>query len=494
MSTTYPPPPPFTWPQITPRQLLPVFPPPEPLPAPPLPSPPRKPMFNAPYTLSTHIFPAAHLRTTNFVSVTPPPPSNATKEERRARAEQTIQRLKDVRGSIEPRGSRQVLWNCANRYMKQGLDGTRAECVTLFFAHANGFPKEIWEPTLQYLLCSPAASVIDEVWTWESVQHGDACLINGDKIGAVFDWTDNARDILNFLIYYLPSVASSAPLPTHLARLPPDESEYRKSNPFRNRTLLAIGHSYGGCTSALAALTHPKLFSSLVLIDPVIVKPAGPLIDKTEHDNRLALGLVLGAILRGDTCDTREDAERRMLASIPRRQNQAWNTRSEAADRLVLGALLRRETWSSREEALQILRQSPFFGAWDPAVLRIYLECGTYDTIDPTSGKPIIRLKMPGMQEAVVFNETHTECEVYHRLPTLDEKIELRWVVPGKPGAGEFGPPGATRERVWLRPKNASNIRIPNAGHLIAQEAPQALARDIQEFMERRYMAPRAHL
>ncbi|KAF8065184.1 Alpha/Beta hydrolase protein [Lyophyllum atratum] len=447
MSTSYSQPPPFTWPSITPRQLLPVFPPPEPLQAPSLPSPPRKPIFSAPYTLSTHVFPAAHLRTTDFVSVPRPPPRSATKAERQAHAEKTQQTLKDLRVSLEPRGSQQVLWNCANRYVRQGLDGTRAKGVTLFFAHANGFPKEIWEPVLQHLLSSPAASAIDEVWTWESVQHGDAFLINGDKIGGVFDWADNARDILNFLIYYLPSVSSSSPLPCNLARLPIDESEYRKGNPFRNRTFVAVGHSYGGCTSTLAALTHPKLFSSICLVDPVIVKPTGHLIHKSEH-----------------------------------------------ADRLVQGAILRRETWSSREEALRVLSQSPFFGAWDPAVLKVYLECGTYETVDPLSGKPVIRLKMPGIQEAIVFSETHTEYEVFERLPTLDERIELRWVMPGKPGAGEFGPPGATSERVWIRPKNASNIRVPNAGHLIPQEAPQMLARDIQEFIERRYISLRANL
>ncbi|KAG5637888.1 hypothetical protein H0H81_002773 [Sphagnurus paluster] len=249
--SSYPPIPPFTWDSIVPRDLLAVFPPPDSLlhPPPSLPSPPRKPIFDAPYTLSTHIFPAAHLRTTDYVPVPPTPPPDAPKAERQAVAEQTAHTLKALRTSLTPRGSPQVLWNCANRYVRNGLDGTQARGLTLFFAHANGFMKEIWEPVLQHLLASPAASIIDEVWTWESVQHGDAFLINGDKIGGVFDWTDNARDILNFLTYYLPSTASAAALPTHLPRLPPAESEHRKTNPFRHRTFIAVGHSYGGCTS-----------------------------------------------------------------------------------------------------------------------------------------------------------------------------------------------------------------------------------------------------
>lgn len=38
-----------------------------------------------------------------------------------------------------------------------------------------------------------------------------------------------------------------------------------------------------------------------------------------------------------------------------------------------------------------------------------------------------------------------------------------------------LGKPGETRDRVWLRPKNSSHTRIPGAGHLIPQEAPEAL-------------------
>ena len=36
-----------------------------------------------------------------------------------------------------------VLWNCVNRYVKKDLDLSNKTGVTLFFAHANGFPKEV---------------------------------------------------------------------------------------------------------------------------------------------------------------------------------------------------------------------------------------------------------------------------------------------------------------------------------------------------------------
>ena len=74
---------------------------------------------------------------------------------------------------------------------------------------------------------------------------------------------------------------------------------------------------------------------------------------------------------------------------------------------------------------------------------------------------------MSGMHEAIVFSETHTEFEVYDHLPVLDERIKLRWVVPGQEGAPEFGPPGSTCRRVWVRPVNSTNVRIEGAGHLV---------------------------
>ncbi|KAF9011869.1 Alpha/Beta hydrolase protein [Cyathus striatus] len=419
---TYPKLPPPSWPVTVPlRKLLPVYPPPEPLSYPKLPTPSREGDFGAHYSRSTHVFPASHLRTTRMVPLPPPPPENAK-----------------IRGSIVTDGYPLVLWNCVNRYVKKGVKAENGKNgLTLFFAHANGFPKEIWEPTLQYLLSSPAAEIIDEVWVWESVQHGDAALINAENLGGIFDWTDNTRDILNFLYHFIPPQATDAPLPVHLPRLSLEESKYRYDNGLRDRTFIAVGHSYGGCTSLLAAIQHPELFSAVIAVDPVVIKPWG---------------------------------------------TSKQRCRDAHTDNLTLGALLRRDTWASKEEALEIFLKSPFFRAWDPAVLRVYVECGLYHTTDK-DGNTVVKLKMPGIQEAVVFSEVHTEYEVYQQMPSLDKRVTLRWVMPGRKGNYEFGPEGSAHERVWVRAENASNIRIASAGHLIAQEAPKELADDMADFL-----------
>jgi hypothetical protein len=76
------------------------------------------------------------------------------------------------------------------------------------------------------------------------------------------DWQDNARDISNFLLHFLPKHTTEGTLPTHLARLSPAETERRINSGFSDRKLVAIGHSYGGCTSSV---THSLYRLSLFL-------------------------------------------------------------------------------------------------------------------------------------------------------------------------------------------------------------------------------------
>jgi hypothetical protein len=99
---------------------------------------------------------------------------------------------------------------------------------------------------------------------------------------------------------------------------------------------------------------------------------------------------------------------------------------------MASGALSRRSAWKSRDEARKGF-SSPFFKAWDPAVLEQYITNGLYD--DRETG--LVRLKMAPIHEALVFTDTFTGAEpAWFLVPTLDEKVEIRWVMPGegKPG------------------------------------------------------------
>ncbi|KAF9230423.1 Alpha/Beta hydrolase protein [Melanogaster broomeanus] len=321
--------------------------------------------------------------------------------------------------------STKVLWNCVNRYVRtRGNETGRVQAgnttgITLFLVPAGGFPKEIWETTLHSLLDSPAGYMVDEVWAWEAVQHGDSALINAHNLSGISDWTDDVRDIGPFLVELLTRGSRSEALPARLERLPESTSQARKEHGYRTRKMVAAGHSLGGCTVVRAAVDFPKLFSSIILVDAVIMQP--------------------------------------------------YTNRPDYYDR-VLGVISRRSQWASREDALQLFKKSPLFRTWNPEVLQLYVD---HALTDDSSGG--VKLKMSGVHEALCFMCHLVSWETWELLDKVDEVITLRWVVPKEGFVSEE----ATRVRVWRRPANSSNVIFHSFGHLIVQEAPVELGQRI---------------
>lgn len=260
--------------------------------------------------------------------------------------------------------------------------------LTLVFSHANGFYKgaspssafkrriltiferaEVWEPTLSSLLSTLDANVralpVQEVWALDCINQGDSAILNDEVLGDVcafsslpfpafcpsadlydptVNWGDHGRDVLNFIISYMdsPTLASLPPNPASPvvlapapdvpptlfsldASTPAPGSTTPTSRTYRDRLIVAIGHSLGGGATAYAATALPSLFSSLIFVDPVLPTP-----------------------------------------SIDTRSMEVLST----------GAIVRKEKWGSRKEALEGFEKKPFFGAWDRKVLEGYVEHG----------------------------------------------------------------------------------------------------------------------
>lgn len=127
------------------RTLLPIYPPADPLNYPPLPSPLRKPAFSALFSLSTHIIPAAHLRRGPRLPI-PDLPSPDTPRDERVKAFSALSegfQQRWIGPTIKNDKHENILWNVLNRYVRNGLNGSNSTGITLFFAHANGYPKEV---------------------------------------------------------------------------------------------------------------------------------------------------------------------------------------------------------------------------------------------------------------------------------------------------------------------------------------------------------------
>ena len=96
------------------------------------------------------------------------------------------------------------------------------------------------------------------------------------------------------------------------------------------RPLIGIGHSFGAASLVNVALAHPRLFTTLVLLDPVIARFTAN---------------------QGD------------MANSP-----------------ATMSIYRRDVWPSRAEAKQAFGKSPFYAAWDKRALDIWIQHGLRPT------------------------------------------------------------------------------------------------------------------
>ncbi|KAE8152132.1 toxin biosynthesis protein [Aspergillus avenaceus] len=117
--------------------------------------------------------------------------------------------------------------------------------VTILAAHANGFPKELYEPLWEELHARSRDNGfrIRSIWIADVAHQGQSSVLNEDLLGNDPSWFDHPRDLL------------------HLVNVK------RKEMP---RPIIGIGHSMGGAHLAKLSLMHPRLIHSLVLMDPVI--------------------------------------------------------------------------------------------------------------------------------------------------------------------------------------------------------------------------------
>ncbi|KIM45542.1 hypothetical protein M413DRAFT_442215 [Hebeloma cylindrosporum] len=427
------------------RRLAPLLPPPKLVLLPtPLPqSVLRKCAFTATHTLSVHIIPAAYPRAGS------PPDRVEAKEDRKKWLKATMDRMfwekkeaekvfPDPKANI--RVAEEGIWGTLLRIRRnrsvadEVIQGPKG--ITLIATHPIGFHKEIWEPTFQHLIemteNSSSRIRIDEIWSIEAVNHGDAALLNGLHIPKLPDRSDYGRDIANFVIYHLPEArdALGKDLPLKLPRLSNITATSRVKNGFTDRHVIAMGHSLGGDATALAGISYPKLFNSLILMETTLYPVS--------------------------------------------------NSGSKRKPAIFMSTIGRRSSWPSKEEAKKAFLKAPMFQKFDPAVLHAYVEHGLYE--DKTTGEA--RLKCNPAWEASEFAEVRTMNEGWELLPTLSDNVGLRWVMGGREDASDLvGGPKVAALTVWRRPKNNSNVLIPGAGHLVVQEKPKEVAEDIKLFL-----------
>ncbi|KAF2756507.1 hypothetical protein EJ05DRAFT_539457 [Pseudovirgaria hyperparasitica] len=119
------------------------------------------------------------------------------------------------------------------------------DAVTFIAAHAGGMPKEVYEPLWDEMLLRSKEHgfAIRGIWIADVSNHGMSGVLNEGKNSTDYSWMDHVRDLLLVV------------------------NEFRHEMP---RPLVGIGHSFGGNQIVNLALIHPRLFTTLLLLDPVL--------------------------------------------------------------------------------------------------------------------------------------------------------------------------------------------------------------------------------
>jgi pimeloyl-ACP methyl ester carboxylesterase len=197
--------------------------------------------------------------------------------------------------------------------------------------------------------------------------------------------------------------------------------------------VIAIGHSFGGVASLLAALEEPARFRALGLLDPTILPPEV----MQAMDDLVAAG-------------TAND--------FP----------------LAQGALRRRRRFDSAEAAYAYFRTRPLFANWPDATLRLYAEYGTRPSADGVG----VELAWPPEWEAYYFTTLYTRT--WEDAPRLRGLLPLL-VVRGQ-NSDTFFEAAAQRLRGLL--PDMTYAEIAGHGHLFPHTAPDETRRILTEWLD----------
>lgn len=192
--------------------------------------------------------------------------------------------------------------------------------VTFIAAHANGVPKEMYEPLWDELLAYSRKTKkfrIRSIWIADVAHQGQSSVLNEKKLG-------NDRKTLQFLHAKLATYMNAASWYDHPRDLFLMINHFRKAMP---RPLVGIGHSMGGNNILNLSLMHPRLFTSVIMLDPVVAS-----------------------------------ATSRVGNYSP-----------------AYASSFRRDLWPSRAAAREAFLKNAFYKSWDPRAFDLWIDYGLRD-------------------------------------------------------------------------------------------------------------------
>jgi pimeloyl-ACP methyl ester carboxylesterase len=261
----------------------------------------------------------------------------------------------------------------------------------IHFLHANGFCAGTYTPFLRYMTAD------FHVFASDVRGHGGSSFSGAPRIS---HWDIFADDLK---------------LTIEKAMTPP---------------IIGMGHSLGAVTTSIAAAKHPRLFSALVLIDPVIFP--------RKFLWRMAALKFLG--LRSAIGPAR----------TARKRKRVFKDKQTALRRFAEGRGI--------------------FKSWSQDFIEAYLECGLLER---------------DTHSAILKCDPELEAQIFESVPvnvwSYVKKIACPVLVVRGEASETFSRQAAGRIEA-VRPEFELR-EIPRSGHFVPMEQPQACARVILEFL-----------
>jgi pimeloyl-ACP methyl ester carboxylesterase len=196
--------------------------------------------------------------------------------------------------------------------------------------------------------------------------------------------------------------------------------------------VIAIGHSFGGIASMIAAVRQPERFSALCMLDPTLFRPEW--LEGLEQMQRDGT-----------------------IVEFP----------------LVQGAMRRRRTFETAEDAFAYFRTKKLFADWSDENLRLYVDYGTQPSINGG-----LELRWSPEWETYYFSTGFTRSwEVAPKLCGLLPVLAI-----GGGTTDTFVPEIAAMLRDVL--PEATFAEVEGHGHLFPQSAPQQTEAIISRWLE----------
>ncbi|PYI11920.1 hypothetical protein BO78DRAFT_457194 [Aspergillus sclerotiicarbonarius CBS 121057] len=116
------------------------------------------------------------------------------------------------------------------------------EDITIIAGHANGIPKECYEPIWDELVALTNVT-IKAIWFADCANQGASGVLNEQILGDDPNWFDHSRDLLHMVNHFRDQIQ------------PP---------------IVGIAHSFSCSAFVHLSIMHPRLFHSLIFLEPMI--------------------------------------------------------------------------------------------------------------------------------------------------------------------------------------------------------------------------------